>query len=301
MENETAQAEGHTSESILDASDEQIDAMLRGDVPLPLQDSEPELEPEAEDDQQEQGEDLADQPEPEPAKEFATREELQKLQELLTGQQKKLDGQDLLLQRRASDIADVKQQLKRYVEQRKESLEDADPAQAAQTVYEIKEAEKEIARAEAEEENIGRIHTNQQAVSAFVKPQEWDTEAMLISLQRDAELAGNTLPRGFAESFRANPYEHGSPDGLVHLAKRSFAEKIATQAIAALQAMKGELDKKSKVKAEKVIQGVQGALRKPPPLNGSSGGSTKGAKSLRDINPENLPDDEIERLLAELR
>jgi hypothetical protein len=300
MENETTQAEGHAEDSYLDASDEQIDAMLRGDAPL--QESEDDSEPDAEEGTEE-GEDLADEPTPdeEPVKEFATREELQRLQELVNGQGKKLNGQELLLQRRASDIGEIKRQLGQFIETKEALLDDADPAVVAKATLAISKAEEKLAAAEAEEQDLGRVEANYKAVSTFVKPQEWDPEAMVVALQRDAQIAGSEMAPGFAESFMKDPRQFGSPDGLVHLAKRAFAEKIAIQAVAALQAMKKELDKKSQVKAEKVIQGVQGALRKPPPLTGGSGGAAKGAKNLKEIDPNSLSDAEIEKALAELR
>lgn len=305
MENETPEVEGHSDNSLVNASDADLDAIINGQ-PLHETDEESESEPETDDDQPNEGEALEeeDATEEEPSK-FATREELQKLQAVLEGQGKQLDGQELLLQRRASEINTLKQELKKFIKEADDVDEDSlSPRQAAKLEAQVEKAKGDLEAAEAEEQYIGRVVTSQEAVKKFVKPQEWDTDAMLTALERDAAAAGTKLSPAFKESFKQNPYPHGTADGLVHLAKRTFAEKIALQAIMAVKAMKAELDKvKKSTKPESVINGVSRALRKSPPLNGSTGGTTKSLKkpSIQAGDIPNLGDEDLEKFLSETR
>lgn len=308
MELETQDAEGQPDEqSLLGASDEQLESIIRG---TPLQESDAEESAESEPDAEEQsteGEALAEEDDsdnPELPKEFATRDELQELKNLLNKQEKQLNGQELLLQRRASEIADVKQRLQGFIQTSEAKLDELEPREQAKLAAKIEKASEQLAEAEAEEEQIGRVATAHKAVETFVEPNEWDVEAMLVTLKRDWQSKGQPLPPDVEASFRANPYAHGTPEGLVHLAKRSFVEKLLVQSLMALKAEKEKREKLEKsVKPERVIQGVNKALRKAPPLTSSTGGAkTKtGKKAPMNPNPLSWSDEDIESILSENR
>lgn len=218
--------------------------------------------------QETKAEQQAEPPKPEQSK--ADYEELAKKYEKV---QRQLDGLELYSKRRASDIAEVKKQLREYIDTTAATLDDKfleSPTQALVEARKLEAAQEQLRAAEAEEQSLQNAQQAQVLLAHHVGADGLDPEAI------GQALASDGMPPEFIQQFLSNPYQAALPETLIQLAKRAQAEKKARQIEAALEQIvpfTQKLLEERKALPNNVLKNVQSALRQSPQVTGSAGGT----------------------------
>lgn len=217
------------------------------------------------------------------------------VQAKMEAMQKQLQGQELLLKRRTSEIAALKQRLEpllQVTEQQLEQLYLESPAKAMQVQLAKNEAEKKHAELSAEEQQLANQQQAQTILSQHVGPEGFDVEAIAETLAEDG------LPTEFIQQFVANPYRSALPETLIHLAKRAQekrradkAEMVAAQLYYYLQRVQEE----AKQAPNKALANIQSAMKSGPSITAAPG--TGGQRGFNPDDISSLSEAELDELL----
>lgn len=290
MESESVEStqEG-TSQEFVDlheASDADIEAFLNApelDEQAPVE--QPQADPEAKTEQKSDAP-PAEQQKP-PA--IVSREDYEALR-------KRVEGQELLLKRRTSDLADVKRQLREFITQNTQNLDEQwleSPTQAYAKARQVEMAQQKLQEAEAEEEALTNAHQAQVLLAHHVGQDNVDMEAIAQSLTEDG------MPPEFVQTFMNNPYQAALPETLIQLAKRASAEKkvrAMEQALQQLVPYTKQLLEERKQVPQNVLKNVSSALRQSPQVTAAAGG-TGQISGNRAVEPSLMSDSELEQFL----
>ena len=230
------------------------------------------------------------EPQQEPEKPIDVQAQLQAMQ-------KQLQGQELLLKRRTSEIAAVKQQLAQFARVRRDGLEELhleNPTAAIEQLMEAKRAEEAIAQLSQEESELEKQSQAQVLLARYAGPSGFDVDAMAQVLESD------DLPADYIQRFRSNPLTGALPETLIQLAKRAedrkarqVAETQAAQLYHYLQRMMAEQQKAP----EAMLRNIQQAMQGGPSITAASG--TGGQRGFNPADIHSLSDAELEGLLGE--
>ena len=289
MEGESVETtqEGTSQEfvSLHEASDEDLQAFLDApEAPEQAQVGQSQADPEAKTEQK------IDAPKEEPKKPDAqvSREDYEALR-------KRVEGQELLLKRRTSDLADVKRQLRDFIEKNTQNLDEQwleSPTQAYAKARQVEMAQQKLQETEAEEQALTNAHQAQVLLEHHVGQDNYDVEAIAQSLIDDG------MPQEFVQGFVQNPYQAALPETLIQLAKRASAEKkvrAMEQALQQLVPYTKQLLEERKQLPQNVLKNVSSALRQSPQVTAAAGGT--GQSASRTVDPSLMSDSELEQFL----
>lgn len=267
-----------------DATDDDIAAFLEG---ADNEESEAQVAPQQTDPAQQ--ETKAELPEEEPEVEQAiSKQDFEALK-------KKLEGQELLIKRRTSEIGEIKRQLKAFIENTAQNLDEKfyeSPTQALQQARQLEMAQQKLREVDAEEQSLTNAHQAQVLLAHHVGG-DIDVEAIGQSLLSDG------MPENFVAEFVKNPYQAALPETLIQLAKRANAEKKVRQMEEALQQLvpyTQKLLEERKQLPQHVLKNVHSALRQAPQVTGSAGG-TGQLGGNRAVDPSLMSDAELQEFL----
>lgn len=205
---------------------------------------------------------------------------------------KQLEGQELLIKRRTSEIGELKKQLKAFIENTAQTLDEKfyeSPTQALAQARQVEMAQQKLQEVEVEEQNLTNAHQAQVLLAHHVGADGIDVEAIGQSLMADG------MPQEFVEQFKQNPYQAALPETLIQLAKRANAERKVRQMEEALQQLvpyTQKLLEERKQLPQHVLKNVQSALRQAPQVTGSAGG-TGQLGGNRAVDPAQMSDQEL--------
>ena len=298
---------GETQElvSIPDASDDDLLSFLKAE-PAPEQDDGPEpKETEEEQTEVQETEEVpvtaAEQKPAEAPKPAEDKKDPEKLQADLVRAQEALKQQEYFIQRRGTEIGQLRREKKELQTQLEALLEEKkldSPREARQIEKALDKNEAELEQLDFEEVEMRRRFEAQQTVLRHINPGDVNVEDMAAVLAED----DNIDPK-FVEQFKRDPF---GVDGvyLVNLAKRAQAKKELGEARSILQkvvayAKQLEAENKSlKGKPEQVLRDIQTAVKRPPSINASTGAPTKAKPAtLSQKDLASLPYEELQALL----
>ena len=244
----------------------------------------------------EQGKDQhGDQPKPEPQKSAETPETAESQAEKIRRLTDELAQKEKFIKRRSTEVGELRKQnrelLARLETQAKE-VEIDNPREAARIDRAIEEVKRREHQLDDEQGHLGRVSEAMQIIPKYVKPEQFDVDEM----RRELKEAG--MPDEFVKEF--DPYTSAHPETTVFLARASYYGKALRQIVPAAQAVFEEnkrLKEQLRGKGEKVLTGVQQALRKPPPMSASTSVASIPDRSP-DIDPSSMSDAEIQAYLA---
>lgn len=255
---------------------------------------------------QESGEQVAPQQE-EPAQQEETKSEPPKeepkveqavSQQDLDAIRKQLEGQELLIKRRTSEIGELKKQLKAFIQNTTQNLDEKfyeSPTQALAQARQVEMAQQKLQEAEAEEQSLTNAHQAQVLLAHHVGADGLDVEAIGQSLLSDG------MPQEFVSNFVRNPYQAALPETLIQLAKRANAEKKVRQMEEALQQIvpyTQKLLEERKQLPQHVLKNVQSALRQAPQVTASAGGTGQTGAN-RSVDFAQMSDTELMEFLKD--
>jgi len=285
----TAEAtqEGTSSEyvDLPDATDEDISVFLENSERL---ESEAPVETPQENPAQQQTKAEPPKEEPQVEQETISKQDFEALK-------RKLDGQELLIKRRTSEIGEMRRQLKQFIESTSQNLDEKfyeSPTQALQQARQLEMAQQKLQEVEAEEQSLTNAHQAQVLLAHHVGG-DIDLEAIGESLLSDG------MPEEFVQQFVRNPYQAALPETLIQLAKRATAERQVRQMQDALQQLvpyTQKLLEERKQLPQHVLKNVSSALRQSPQVTGSAGG-TGQLGGNRAVDPSLMSDAELAEFL----
>ena len=285
---------------VTDMSDEDLSSLLDSLV------AEPEVGETPEED--EPGDTVADKPQQAGEQEddksklenAAKGPDAKELQSVIDAQQaeiqkanRRLEQQELFIKRRSTEIGELRKERKELLAQIDAKI---DEAVDAKDIYKLQrqreKAEEEIGQLDAQEQETAQIQADAQAIQKVLRPEEADMEAIAELLVADG------VPASHVETFKKNPFafKMGRADALIQLGKRSFERRVLVQVLGKYKEQKAELDK-LKNKGNKVVKGVERALRQEASVNGAAGDSSSAEGRPSDVTQ--LSDDELDRFLAQ--
>jgi hypothetical protein len=268
-----------------DATDEDISAFLENSE---RSDSVAPVAPQQTDPAQQQTKAEPPQEEPEVEQETVSKQDFEAMK-------RKLEGQELLIKRRTSEIGEIKRQLQQFIQNTAQNLDEKfyeSPTQALQQARQLEMAQQKLKEAEAEEQSLTNAHQAQVLLAHHVGG-DIDIEAIGESLRSDG------MPPEFVEQFQRNPYQAALPETLIQLAKRATAEKQVRQMQEALQQLvpyTQKLLEERKQLPQHVLKNVSSALRQAPQVTGSAGG-TGQLGGNRAVDPSLMSDAELAEFL----
>jgi hypothetical protein len=290
MEGESVETtqEGTSQEfvELHEASDDDIEAFLNSsesEEQVPVE--QPQADPEAQTEQKS-----------DPLPEEQKKPQAQVSREDYEALRKRVEGQELLLKRRTSDLAEVKKQLREFITQNTQNLDEQwleSPTQAYAKARQVEMAQQKLQEAEAEEEALTNAHQAQVLLEHHVGQDNLDLQAIAQSLAEDG------MPQEFVQTFVRNPYQAALPETLIQLAKRASAEKkvrAMEQALQQLVPYTKQLLEERKALPQNVLKNVSSALRQSPQVTAAAGG-TGQAGGPRSVDPSLMSDSELEEFL----
>jgi len=211
--------------------------------------------------------------------------------------QKQLQGQELLIKRRTSQIADLKQKLSPFLKIKKEQLDELyleSPSKAMELQLAKQQAETKFLELNQEEQQLQNTMQAQALLAQHAGPDGFDVETVAGVLLADG------LPPAFVQQFVSNPYASALPETLIQLAKRGQAERrasqyetMASQLYYYVQRMMQEANQAP----NRVLSNIQNAMKAGPQVTASSGG--RGGSHGADVGDlSSLSDAELNQLLG---
>lgn len=277
-----------------EASDEDISAFLENADKF---DSQAEGEDEQAEPAQQTQTEAVEPPKEEPKEEPKVEQAVSKQD--IEALKKQLDGQELLIKRRTSELGELKRQFQQFIEQTQKTLDEKfyeSPTQALADARKIEMAQQKIKELDAEEQSLTNSHQAQVLLAHHVGTDGFDVEAISESLAADG------LPGEFIEHFKRNPYQSTLPETLIQLAKRAQAEKKVRQMEEALNQLvpyTQKLLEERKQLPQHVLKNVHSALRQSPQVTASAGG-TGQVQSGKTVDPSSMTDAEIKEFLESM-
>lgn len=281
-------------ESLDSATDEQLESLLKGESeaetevveqpagqPEGAQEETPPEESKNEDSTTEEaGVEATKQTAPQPTSE----ERLSKIQ-------RQLDGLELLVQRRTSEISELKRRLLEEAAPIKKRLEEGshdNTYQALKDAEALKDKEAQIEQLDGATDELQKTVQAQRIVASFVKPDDTNIDEMAGCLAQDG------IPTQAVEHFKRNPFVMAQPETIVQLAKRAKAERLLRQVYDVAKKLNDE-NKRLRDQPKAVLNGVQKALKSSPTITAASGSASSSSLSTSDI--EEMNDAELEEFL----
>ena len=209
---------------------------------------------------------------------------------------KQLDGLELLNKRRTSEFAELKKNLRAFIENKSQGLDEKfleSPTQAYAQMRQVEMAQQKLMQAEAEEEALTNASQAQALLAHHVGQDGVDFGAVAEVFREDG------LPPEFIQNFMSDPYRAALPETLVQLAKRASAHKkikSMEEALHRLVPFTEQLLAERRQLPDHVLRNVSSALRQGPQVNGSAGG-TGQVGSTRSVDPSMMSDKELEEFL----
>ena len=231
-----------------------------------------------------------------------SRAEFNELLKRLQSQEKQVQGQEILLQRRTSELGEVKKRLagvQQELEARyKAALESQDPEQALDIRDDLKKVKQGLEQVDAEAEKLERRAETVSLIQNHVGEQDFDLEEMAETL------AGDGVAPEYVEQFRKDPI--GFVDGdynpglvLVQMAKRARAESTLKKLYSVAQRLVDE-NKKLKESSSGVMKKIQNVAKRTPEISAGGGRPSKQnlATSIDPSRIHELSDADLEEILA---
>lgn len=209
---------------------------------------------------------------------------------------RQLEGLELLNKRRTSEFGEFKKQLREFIQNKTQGLDEKfleSPTQAYAQAREVERAQEKLQATEAEEQAFTNAHQSQILLAHHVGAEGIDIEAI------GEALAADGMPDDFIEHFKRNPYQSALPETLIQLAKRASAERRVRQmeqALTQLVPYTQQLLQERKQIPRDVLKNVQSALRQSPQVTGSAGG-TGQLSGNRAVDPALMSDEELAEFL----
>ncbi len=209
---------------------------------------------------------------------------------------KQLASQREFLARRSNELGTLRKEKKSLIAQlraKATEIEDEDPRRAAALDRAAEDQERITQQLEQEEAETVRIQQNLEVVPRYVKPDEWDVEAMCFEMKEDG-VAPNII-----ETFRANPYASAAGTELIHLGKRAFYGKHLRQLVPITKGLYDrvkELEAQLSTKGADTLRGVKRAMKSPPQLTAASS-ATEAPNRQPSVDPSTMSDAELEALI----
>lgn len=200
---------------------------------------------------------------------------------------------ELFNKRRSTEIGDLRKALKEANAKLEKSLEDEyvdDPKKAINTALKLKENQQKLEQLDQEDEAIQYRQKAQAVVTAHVKEEDWNLDAMTQALSTDG------LPPEYITTFRTDPLSAAMPETLIQLAKRARAEQALRALVPYAKKLEEEV-KKLRGAPQKVAEGIEKALRQATPTMTASPGSSADTKDIGLKNPSAMTDAEIKEFL----
>jgi hypothetical protein len=290
--NETEPVTGETQAPemvrVEEAADADLDAFLADPKNF---DTEAEPQPARQEETESRETSSASEPaKPEAPKEDAsqevTREEFNK-------QQRQLEGLELVVKRRTSELGDVKQRLQNLIAERSKGLEEkyqADPLGATNDIAEIRDAQKSLEAIKNEESELREVHTNQAQVLQHVNLQETPLTEMGKALLIDG------VNPDFVDNFIRNPWKVPA-FATIQLSRRVRAEKYLKALVPAYKELRDE-NAKLKRGGNDVLRQVDKAARDLPGITGKNGGAALTAEEdLSNIPVHKMTDAQLDAVV----
>lgn len=211
--------------------------------------------------------------------------------------QKQLQGQELLIKRRTSEIASLKQQLAPFLQVTQAQLDELyldSPSKAMNLQLAKTQAETKMAELSAEEQQLLNVSQAQALLAQHAGPDGFDVQSVAESLMADG------LPQEYIQQFVANPYGAALPETLIQLAKRAQAEKKVReqeQALAQLYYYMQRLLEEQSQAPNRVLANIQSAMKSGPSITAAAGG-VGGVRGVNTDDISQLSDAELNELLG---
>jgi hypothetical protein len=281
---EATEAPSEQFVSIPEASDADLESFLSN-----AQTSEAQAETEQ---PEEQPAEQQTQQESQPETVTMSKQELETMQQEIAQRNERIKQQELFIQRRNTELGSMQKQLIQQREQLAKGLDERfleSPSKALQDQKKIQEIDENLQAVEQERVAIETVQRSKEVVSHYVKPEHFNLDGMVDCLRSDG------VDEGFVTNFSQNPFLHMAPEGIVHLAQRHRAE-AAFKVLFEYSKKLFQENAQLKNKPQRVLQGVQKALKQTPTLTASTGSSTAQATGPKG-DPSKWSDAEIEGFL----
>lgn len=205
--------------------------------------------------------------------------------------------QNAYVQRRSSEIGELRKQLRVAQAQLAEGLNEKfieSPNDAMDAKLQIRANQQILERLDEEESALGARTENFKLVSTHIQPDEFDVTAMAESLARDG------IDKEHVSEFMKDPFSFTDGTTLIQLAKRTYAENIARKLWAHVQELQGYVQS-LRGQPAKVLENIQHATAQKP-MTAASGGSRQQSKANVDnLDVSRLSDAEIDEFLKRAR
>lgn len=288
----TGQTESLDVDDLGSASEEQLESLLKSEVEAETESAETpaeqpekaeetdEVSSEQQDESSEQGTEAATKPAPK-----------ENSEDRLAKIQRQLDGLELIVQRRTSELSELKRRLLEEAAPIKKRLEEGthdNTYQALKDAEALREKEQQITQLDSAASEMQKTVQAQRTVAAYVKPDDTNVDEMGECLAADGIGAEHVA------QFKKNPFAMANPETIVQLAKRAKAERLLRQVYQVATKLHEE-NKKLRDKPNAVLNGVQKALRSSPTITAAAGGASSSSFSPSDI--EAMSDSDLEEFL----
>jgi hypothetical protein len=211
-------------------------------------------------------------------------------------QQKRLEGLELVVKRRTSQLADVKKSLSELIAAKREGLEErlaADPVQGHEDLAEIREATAAIKQIDEQTADLNASHQNQVVVLQHVDFSETPIDAIAQCFMDDG------IAPEIVQQFKQNPFRGFPATTVIQAAKRAKAEKYVGLLVTALKAERAKTAKLSG-KSSDVMKRIDEAARRLPDVTAHSGGAAAEEEIPDDLAVEQMSDKQLEALERKL-
>lgn len=216
-------------------------------------------------------------------------------EEQVAALRRQIEGMELLLQRRTSEIGALKQSIKAEIEPLKQKLEKDEhdsPYQAFRDAETLREKERQLEALDMHEATTRKVVENQKVTLQHLG-EELPVEEITRCLEADR------IPSELISEFRKNPYSMTDSITLIQYAKRAKAENIARQLFDVAKKLEAE-NKQLKSKPSTVLSNVSKALRSQPSVSGSNGGGASADRPSA-ISVHEMSDTELKEFLKSKR
>jgi hypothetical protein len=216
-------------------------------------------------------------------------------EEQVVALRRQIEGLELLMQRRTSEIGTLKQSIKAEIEPLKQKLEKDEhdsPYQAFRDAETLREKEKQLEALDAHEGLTRKVVENQKVVLQHLG-EELPVDEIAKCLVAD------NIPSELVGEFRKSPYSMTDSITLIQYAKRAKAENIARQLFDMAKKQEAEI-KQLKAKPNAVLSKVNQALRSRPSVSAANGGGASADRASA-VSVHDMSDSELEEFLKSKR
>lgn len=273
-----------------DLSDEELQAVLSGEESSDEEVVEEQVNGEPEGNKQE------DSAEPESSDETDYKSLYQDLKEKSERREAHLRQVELFSKRQSNQLGEARKQLKELIAQKTQGLDERmleNPRQAFKDQKEIDEAEEALAQLDEQEAMQNHTMESFEIVANNIPKEEFDLPGMVQVLKAEG------YPDDFLHVFEQNPFAVAHGETLVHLSKRTKAERMLSELVTYTKNLYGEYEK-LKGKSNDVLKNIERVSKQTPSITSSNGGVSRNTKpSQRNI--ANLTDAELDEYLANNR